>query len=81
MSYLGLFELTPRRTAKVKGAEFTGNKIAGLEVRARESYLGLLETNLRANYDQVKKTDAAASNGGGGGGKWLVPYDILQVDG
>ncbi|XP_059092791.1 ATP-dependent DNA helicase Q5-like [Tigriopus californicus] len=41
--------------AKVKAAEFTAKKIAGLEIKARESYLNLLETNLRANYDQFGK--------------------------
>lgn len=35
------------RFAKVKAAEFTTKKIAGLELRSRESYLSLLETNLR----------------------------------
>lgn len=41
--------------AKVKSAEFTAKKIAGLEIKARESYLNLLETNLRTNYDQFTK--------------------------
>lgn len=39
------------RSAKVKGAEFTAKKISGLEISQRESYLSLLETVIRANYD------------------------------
>lgn len=41
--------------AKVKAAAFTAKKIPGLEVKARESYLGLLESNLKSNYEQFKK--------------------------
>ncbi|QQP42351.1 Uncharacterized protein FKW44_016978 [Caligus rogercresseyi] len=38
--------------------QYTKNKIAGLEVRSRESYLGLLETNIRLNYDTALKYGA-----------------------
>ena len=41
------------RSAKVKGAEFTGKKISGLEISQRESYLSLLETVIRQNYDRT----------------------------
>ena len=46
------------RMAKVRAAEFTGKKIPGLEVRQRESYLSLLESSLRSNYDQFINTAA-----------------------
>uniref|UniRef100_A0A0K2SV55 ATP-dependent DNA helicase Q5 n=2 Tax=Lepeophtheirus salmonis TaxID=72036 RepID=A0A0K2SV55_LEPSM len=62
------------RFAKVKGAEFTKNKIAGLEVRARESYLGLLETNIRLNYDTAIKYGALKEEE-----KKLSNQDILQI--
>ena len=40
-------------SAKVKGAEFTSKKISGLELTQRESYLSLLETVIRQNYDRT----------------------------
>jgi len=40
--------------AKVKAAEFTVNKIAGLEVRTREDYMGLVESSLADNFRNVK---------------------------
>ena len=40
--------------AKVKAAEFTSKKIAGLDVRTREDYLGLLETSLAKNYEATR---------------------------
>ena len=43
------------RSAKVKAAEFTTKKIAGLDVRSRENYLALLESVLRTNYDECNK--------------------------
>jgi len=46
------------RCAKVKAAQFTAKKIAGLEVKARESYLALLESNLRSNHDQFNKVSS-----------------------
>ena len=39
--------------AKVKAAEFTSKKISGLEISQRESYLSLLETVIRTNYDKT----------------------------
>ncbi len=62
------------RSAKVRGAEFTSKKIAGLEVRARESYLSLLETNLRSNYDQF-----VASASSGEEPPRLSPLDVQKV--
>ena len=41
------------RSSKVKAAEFTGKKISGLEISQRESYLSLLETVIRNNYDKT----------------------------
>ena len=43
------------RGAKVKGAEFTSKKISGLEISQRESYLALLESVIRQNYDAYSK--------------------------
>lgn len=43
------------RGAKVKSAEFTTKKIAGLEITQRESYLSLLESVIRQNYDAYSK--------------------------
>ena len=40
---------------QVKAAEFTVNKIAGLEVRTREDYMGLVESSLAENFRDVKK--------------------------
>ena len=60
------------RMAKVRAAEFTSKKIAGLEIKARESYLSLLETNLRSNYDQFSKVASS------GDLKLLSSHDILQ---
>jgi len=37
--------------AKVKAAEFTTGKIAGLDVKTRDDYLGLVESSLSKNYD------------------------------
>ena len=62
------------RSAKVRGAEFTSKKIAGLEVRARESYLSLLETNLRSNYNQF-----VASASSGEEPPRLSPLDVQKV--
>ena len=41
------------RSSKVKAAEFTTIKISGLEISQRESYLSLLETVIRKNYDKT----------------------------
>ena len=41
--------------AKVRAAEFTSGKIAGLEVRTREDYLGLVETSLARNFEGVRE--------------------------
>ena len=41
------------RSSKVKAAEFTAKKISGLEISQRESYLSLLETVIRNNYDKT----------------------------
>ena len=60
--------------SKVKSAQFTSQKISGLEVRARESYLGLLEETLRSNFDQYCKTTL----GGAASGKTMSTRDILQ---
>ena len=49
--------------AKVKSAEFTTKKIAGLDVRMRESYLSLLETNLRKNYDGHRESATSGEAG------------------
>jgi hypothetical protein len=62
------------RMAKVKAAEFTTKKIAGLEVRSRESYLSLLETNLKNNYDQYVKVATSSDDPP----PPLTSYDILQ---
>ena len=35
---------------QVKSAEFTSNKIAGLEVKTREDYMSLTEASLAENY-------------------------------
>lgn len=40
--------------AKVKSAEFTTNKIAGLDVKTREDYMGLVESCLATNYSTTK---------------------------
>jgi len=40
--------------AKVKAAEFTSTKIAGLEVKTREDYMSLTESNLGENYRITK---------------------------
>ena len=41
--------------ARVKAAEFTSGKIAGLDVKTREDYLGLVETSLTKNYEDTKE--------------------------
>ncbi len=41
------------KNARVRGAEFTSTKISCLELKARESYLNLLEEVMRENYDKV----------------------------
>ena len=41
--------------ARVRAAQFTGTKITGLEVQARESYLSLLQKNMRANHSEWQK--------------------------
>ena len=48
----------------MRAARFTGTKITGLEVQARESYLSLLEKNMRANHAEYRKyaTDAEAES-------------------
>ena len=40
--------------ARVKAAEFTSGKIAGLDVKTREDYLGLVEASLTKNYEDTK---------------------------
>ena len=51
--------------AKVRSAEFTSNKIAGLDVRTREEYLGLVESTLGTNHqtcgDQVRRSSSCNS--------------------
>jgi len=42
------------KNARVRGAEFTSTKISCLELKARESYLNLLEEVMRENYEKVK---------------------------
>jgi len=54
--------------AKVRAAEFTSGKIAGLEVRTREDYLGLVETSLARNLEGV-----------GEGEKNLQKGDVLEA--
>ena len=46
--------------AKVKSAEFTSKKIAGLDIRSRESYLALLENVLRTNYEKFSQFGTGA---------------------
>ena len=55
--------------ARVKAAEFTSGKIAGLDVKTREDYLGLIETSLTKNYDDTKES----------GGLRLQGPDILDA--
>ena len=43
--------------ARVKAAEFTTGKIAGLEVKTREDYLGLVEAALSKNYSETGGTE------------------------
>lgn len=43
------------KNARVRGAEFTSTKISCLELKARESYLNLLEEVMKENYDKVQK--------------------------
>merc|ERR1712142_1174375 len=54
--------------AKVKAAEFTSGKIAGLEVRTREDYLGLVESSLARNYEVAGEVE-----------KRLQKVDILDA--
>ena len=51
------------KSSRVRAARFTGAKITGLEVQARESYLSLLQKNMRANYAEHQKyaTEAEAT--------------------
>ena len=53
--FLNIIEEDALRGAKVKSAEFTTKKIAGLEITQRESYLSLLESVIRQNYDAYSK--------------------------
>ena len=39
--------------AKVRASEITSRKIAGLDVRTREDYFGLMETSMARNYDAM----------------------------
>lgn len=43
------------KNARVRGAEFTAKKIACLEVKARESYLSLLEGIMKENYNNCSR--------------------------
>jgi hypothetical protein len=42
------------KNARVRGAEFTSTKISCLELKARESYLNLLEDVMKENYEKVQ---------------------------
>jgi len=66
------------KVAKVKAAEFTAKKIAGLDVRSRESYLALLENVLRSNYDKVSQLSVTSGGGENKENKKLHPLDIRQ---
>ena len=48
------------RTARVRGAEFTSKKIHCLEIKARESYLKLLEQLMKENFDSYLKHSKAS---------------------
>ena len=39
--------------ARVRAAEFTETKIAGLDLKTREDYLGLVQANLTTNYERT----------------------------
>ena len=61
---------------QVKAAEFTSKKIAGLDIRARESYLALFEEVLGTNYDtneqfSLKSSAESKTN--------LTSFDIRQA--
>ncbi len=43
------------KNARVRGAEFTAKKISCLEVKNRESYLNLLEEQMRENFEKYKQ--------------------------
>ena len=58
--------------ARVKAAEFTSGKIAGLDVKTREDYLGLVESSLTKNYDNFKSYDSSTGEG-------LKSCDILDA--
>jgi hypothetical protein len=49
------------KNARVRGAEFTSKKIACLEVKNRESYLNLLEEQMRENYEKYKHHSATSA--------------------
>ena len=49
------------RNARVRGAEFTSKKIHCLEVKARESYLKLLEQLMKENFDSFLKHSPASA--------------------
>ena len=49
------------KNARVRGAEFTAKKISCLEVKNRESYLNLLEEQMRENYEKFKHHLAASA--------------------
>ena len=48
------------RNARVRGAEFTSKKIHCLEVKARESYLKLLEQLMKENFDSFLKHSSSS---------------------
>ena len=62
------------KSSRVRAARFTATKITGLEVQARESYLSLLEKNMKANYNEYQKytTEAEAAPA-------MTDADILAV--
>ena len=61
------------RGAKVKSAEFTTIKIAGLEITQRESYLSLLESVIRQNYDAYSKVAKEADL------KPITAYEVQKL--
>ena len=46
----------------VRGAEFTAKKISCLEVKARESYLNLLEEQMKENYQKFVHNSMTTEN-------------------
>ena len=61
----------------MRAAQFTGTKITGLEVQARESYLSLLQKNMRANHSEWQKYATEAESAADSSA--LSEADILAV--